>query len=367
MPSELPAISGVLTVPRLRIQNANAISSPLTWGAPAMSALLGTMQSLERRLGAELGLNFNGVGVICHHHEAQTTEGGFTRTFRLSRNPNNADGSPASIVEEGRIHLDLTLVFGVFGAVVGEDLSIRQQVAQRVADQLAGMRVARGSVMPALPPADGGPSARLKQAQLLPLGPAGEAQTQAFRRWRLRWLPGFALVSRDDLLQRHHAALLASQPDASLLDAWLDLSRLNHHARRTQVAHPRTGELVEKVTWQHDRPPGWIVPIPVGYAALSPLYPPGQVAGARDSSTPFRFVESVYSLGQWISPHRLSRVEDLLWYSDHDPASGLYQCRNDYRAAAPSETGPAPAPPTSMRASDPSPAAAAADVQPSLF
>ena len=35
MPSEMPTITGALVVPRLRIQNANAISSPLTWGAPA--------------------------------------------------------------------------------------------------------------------------------------------------------------------------------------------------------------------------------------------------------------------------------------------------------------------------------------------
>ena len=290
------------------------------------------MQSLERRLGAELGLNFNGVGVICHGHEAQTTEGGFTRAFRLSRNPVNADGSSASIVEEGRIHLDVSLVFGVWGDVVGSDDANRQRVAQAVADRLAGMRVAGGSVMPALPYSAGGPSARQKAPQLLPLGPVGEAQSQAFRQWRLRWLPGFALVSRDDLLHSRHAQLRATDPGASLLDAWLDLSRLNYHAKRAQVVNPRTGETNETVAWEHDRPRGWIVPIPVGYAALSELYLPGEVAGARDQDTQFRFVESVYSLGEWISPHRLSRLQDLLWYSDHDEAAGLYRARNDYRA-----------------------------------
>lgn len=337
MPTERPDINGVLVVPHLRIQNANAISSPLTWGAPAMSALLGTMQSLERSLGAELGLNFNGVGVICHSYEAQTTEGGFTRAFRLTRNPVNADGSSASIVEEGRMHLDISLVFGVWGDVVGDDNATRQRVAQTVADRLAGMRVAGGSVMPARPYGAGGPSARQKRPQLLPLGPE-ESRAKSFRRWRLSWLPGFALVSRDDLLKAHHEKLQATQPGVSLLDAWLDLSRLNYHARQSQSEHPQTGERVETVTWQHNRPGGWIVPIPVGYAALSPLHGPGEVAGARDRCTPFRFVESVYSLGQWISPHRLTRVIDLLWYGDHDAATGLYRCRNDYRPPLPAQT-----------------------------
>ena len=72
--------------------------------------------------------------------------------------------------------------------------------------------------------------------------------------------------------------------------------------------------------------------MPVGYGALSPLYPAGSVANARDAHTPFRFVESLYSLGEWVSPHRLHDVAQLLWYADDDTASGLYRCRNDYAA-----------------------------------
>ena len=121
-----------------------------------------------------------------------------------------------------------------------------------------------------------------------------------------------------------------AQPDATALDAWLDLSRLNHHAQRSTVPNASTGKETETVEWITQRPPGWIVPIPVGYGALSELHPPGTVANARDATTPFRFVESVYSMGQWISPHRLRDASELLWYPQHDPASGLYRCRNDF-------------------------------------
>jgi len=34
-------LNHLLVLPRLRIQNANAISSPMTWGFPAMSAFIG--------------------------------------------------------------------------------------------------------------------------------------------------------------------------------------------------------------------------------------------------------------------------------------------------------------------------------------
>jgi CRISPR-associated protein Csy2 len=77
----------------------------------------------------------------------------------------------------------------------------------------------------------------------------------------------------------------------------------------------------------------------VGFAALSDLQAPGTVKGARDPITPFRFVETVWSMGQWISPHRLKNLDDLVWFTDHDPAHptehGLYRCRNAYRPPTP--------------------------------
>ena len=78
---------------------------------------------------------------------------------------------------------------------------------------------------------------------------------------------------------------------------------------------------------------GWVVPIPVGYAALTPSHAPGTVRNARDASVPMLFVESVYSLGEWISPHRLTHLAQLLWRAEADEAQGLYRCRNGYHPA----------------------------------
>ena len=76
---------------------------------------------------------------------------------------------------------------------------------------------------------------------------------------------------------------------------------------------------------------GWTVPIPVGYASLTGKpYGAGEVAHARDNTTPLAFVESVYSLGEWISPHRLHNVQALLWHADTNSEKGLYRCRSGY-------------------------------------
>lgn len=320
-------LKALLVLPRLRIQNANAISSPMTWGFPAITAFTGLMTALERRLGPQAGITLYGVGVICHGFEPQVTHGGYTRSFHLTRNPVLQDGSTAAIVEEGRVHLDITLVFDVELALPQSGEADRAGLAARIGELMAGMRVAGGSVMPALP----GMFRHPPRPQLVLLADESEARTQQFNCLSRRWLPGFALVSRDDLLQARLLELQAIQPCATLLDAWLDLSRLNHRAARHQTEDKTTGDMLETIEWNIDTRPGWTVPIPVGFAPLTLLQQPGTVAGARDTSVPFQFVESVYSTGQWISPHRLGDIDQLMWRPTHDPATGLYRCINAFR------------------------------------
>lgn len=322
----------LLVLPRLRVQNANAISSPLTWGFPSITAFTGFMTALARRLGEDAGIRFQSVGVICHGLEVQVTQSGNTRSFCLTRNPLLQDGATAAIVEEGRVHLDITLVFEARIGTALLDDAARAECAARIGDCVAGMRIAGGSVMPPLVHTGRRPA--FAQLKLLSDEPAWRAK--AFKRLCRQWLPGFALVSRDDVLHRRLETLRANappdQPSPSLLDAWLDLSRINHRATTKTEWDEATGTATETVEWTTDQRPGWLVPIPVGYAALSDLHPPGAVASARDASTPLQFVESVYSIGQWISPHRLDDVAQLTWRTEHTPATGLYRCTNAYQA-----------------------------------
>jgi CRISPR-associated protein Csy2 len=317
----------VLVLPRLRVQNANAISSPMTWGFPSITAFVGLMHALARRLPLNSGIEFRGVGIICHDFEEQA-DAGYTRAFRLTRNPVDKYGSTLAIVEEGRIHLDITLVFLVSLAEPHWPENERKNLADAIGKVVAEMRISGGSVFPPL--TDGPRRAPRPRLQLLP---DDEDKKRAyFRRMSRRWLPGFALVSRDDLLRAHAKALQETDPKATLLDAWLDLSRLNWRATRTSRVVDGTDEEIDTVEWIADPHKGWTVPIPVGYAAISELYAAGDVAGARDMTTPFRFVESVYSIGQWVSPHRLTDFNDLLWYSEHQEKGHLYSCRNDFVA-----------------------------------
>ncbi|MGC3872118.1 type I-F CRISPR-associated protein Csy2 [Halomonas sp. GXIMD04776] len=312
------ATKALLVLPHLRIQNANAISSPMTWGFPAMSAFIGFMHALERRLPESLKLQFNAIGVICHDFETQTQQG-YVRTFHLTRNPVDKKGETAAIVEEGRMHLEVTLVLAVEGKSIHD-----ADTAQTVMEIVAGMRIAGGSVMPALS------GQRRYQPALEVLGDDANDRQERFRQLKRRWLPGFALVLRDDLLQEHHQERRQAQQDSTLLDSWLDLSRLNWECHQT-ATEDENGKQKTEVEWQVRKKPGWLVPLPVGYGALTEVSEPGEVASARDETTPFRFVESLYSIGQWISPHHLNSPQGLLWYVDNDLGQGLYRLNNDYQ------------------------------------
>lgn len=322
--SACPNFTHLLILPHLQVQNANAVSSPLTHGFPSMTAFLGLMWALERKVrAAGLDLSFRAVGAVCHDHQEQATEGGFVKAFHLTRNPVGKDGTTAAIVEEGRIHLDLSLVLAVESERWLRDPDLKNVDAERIAECVAAMRIAGGSVKPPLDP-----QRSRYRPWTLDLTGSEEDRGVEFRKARMRLLPGFALVERPDLLDVRLAELQAVDASANRLDAWLSLSRINW---RYQAAE--SGE--EKGEWQHDRQyGGWIVPIPVGYGALGELHDGGSVANARDASTPFRFVESLYSIGEWISPHRLPSARQLLWYGDSQPDNGLYRCRNDYSVAA---------------------------------
>ncbi len=315
--SGCPGFEHLVVLPHLRVQSANAISSPLTHGFPSMTAFLGLMWALERKArAADLDMRFKAVGVVCHGHQEQSARNGFIRTFHLSRNPVGKDGSSAAIVEEGRIHLELSLVLAIDRPDWGADARERDLAA--LAGLLAGMRIAGGSILPSMQP-----WRHRNRPWSIEMTGTAKDRSAVFRKARMRLLPGFVLVGRDDLLEQRLEDLQHDDPEAGRLEAWLSLARINWRWS------PSDDE--GKGRWHNDRVgKGWIVPIPVGYGALVDLQPPGSVANARDGTTSFRFVESLYSVGEWVSPHRLEEAEQLLWYADTHAGTGSYRCRNDH-------------------------------------
>ena len=314
--------AALLLLPRMRVQNANAVSGPLSWGFPAPSAFTGFGHALERRLRArQLDIELGGVGIVCHRFEPQAHKPGgryAPNTFALTRNPLFAGwkgfvDKPAALAEEGRAHMEISLLV----QVLTEPIELPDNALEQILATVGGMRLAGGSILAV------GRAQRFRPELIEWPESAADGRAE-FRRLRPRLLPGFTLVQRDDLLLAHLQDLQAKAPDSTSLDALLDLCRLNIEPTGPDPDHPAD------TLWEVRRRPGWLVPLPAGYVALSPTYPPGEVRNARDAETPFRFVESVYTLGQWLSPHRLQSLDDMLWHHSADVESGVYRCINRY-------------------------------------
>lgn len=311
--------SALIALPRLQVQNANAVSGPLTWGFPSPTAFSGFVHALERRVADELGdefKGFGGVGIVCHKFEPQVCkpEGKYTQVFKLTRNPLGKDGKSAAIVEEGRAYLEVSLVFSIFGYLDEED---SDDLIEKLMGIVHTMRLAGGSLLPQR-------AGNRYKAQYWPLAHDKVSQDETFRNLRRRLLPGFALVQREDYLKTHLTEMQVDNQQANALDALMDLSRLNIEPGQVNL------DKLDETLWAIRKHPGWLVPVPVGYAAISPLYSAGEVANARDNTTSFRFVENLYSLGEWVSPHRLTTLEQLLWHQQTDAEQGLYRCINHY-------------------------------------
>lgn len=296
----------LLLLRHLRVQNANAVSGPLSWGFPSPTAFTGFTHALQRRLD---DIKLGGVGIVCHRFEPQVDQpDGAWRPghFRLARHPYIAghkkfDNKASAIVEEGRAHMEVSLLIEIRDDLDEDD---QADLLERLEQLVPGMRLA------------GGPILEMQVAEIEEWPPYDEEQHALFRKLRYRLLPGFALVERRDLLAQ------TADDSRDMLSAFLD--------RLALTWEPPRGDETATTEWRIRPRSGWIVPVPVGYAALSELYEAGEVAKSRDAETPFRFVESLYTLGQWLGPHRLTRLEQLLWQTEDQPDEGLYLCRNHY-------------------------------------
>lgn len=305
----------IIILPRIRVQNANCISSPLTWGFPSLTAIFGCIHALERKIRVNYPkLSFKKFGVVCHEFYPQT-EKAYEHSFKLMRKPLTKEGENQAIVEEGRVHLVVSLII----EAEGESLDIIQEeqdtFAKQCLEQLHTLRFAGGSILPSL-------SGRKSTPEYVNWSLSYDKKKEKFTELRRKILPGFTLLSRELLLVEHSHNVRTKNEKHNMLDALIDIVSVHHISEKTDEDH---------VEWSIKKCyPGWLVPISTGYRGISPCYEPGEVEEARDPSIPFQFVENIYSLGEWKSPHRIQSFDDMLWRQEIDIQNSVYRLTNNY-------------------------------------
>lgn len=285
-----------LLIPHLKIHNANAMSSPYTIGFPAMTAWLGAVHALQRKLN-QSGWDevvLSKVGVSCHHFDLQTYKGqnDFVYSIIGTSNPLGKDGKRPAFIEEARCHLEVSLLI----EYQGYDPDQLEEFSDAVTDILhAQMKVASGDIL------------SVGKVQVLSFD---EDEPSELKKITNRLMLGHVMIERRDLM------IHAMSEGVDALDAVLNHLKVMHRAEQDT-----DGE----VTWTSKRlTAGWIVPIAVGFQGISTL---GIATNQRDEHTPHRFAESVVTLGEFVMPYRIQNLDDMLWQYHVDLERNLYLCQ----------------------------------------
>lgn len=300
-------MSHLIVLRHLQVENANAIAG-LTYGFPAISHFLGYVHALSRKLQTSHGLTLGGCGVICHRRQVHVYTSGRDYQFALTRNPLTKEARTAAFNEEGRMHMTVSLVIECSGEIANGDIGL-DQLQKHLHTLCQTQKLAGGSIT------------RLRGVSVR----GYPQQPDEVRRLICRLLPGFVLLDRSVLLQQHFTALKQSQPQAEMIDAWLDFAALKMQAE--PINQEKTPEEGDKARWEYvGKPqPGYLVPLMTGYQRISELYPAGEVQNARDSQTPFCFAEAVYGVGEWRGLHRIQDLSPLFWR--YQATEQGYYCR----------------------------------------
>ena len=286
-----------LLIPHLKLHNANAMSSPYTIGFPAMTAWLGAVHALQRKVQAKaLDVALTKVAVSCHEFNLQTYkgQGDFVHSIIGTANPLDKDGSRPAFIEEARCHLEVSLLIEI------ENLSIkkREQLLEMVTDLVGSMKFASGDVL------------AVKECQIVDFD-EDDNQDKELRPILNKLMLGHVLIERRDLI------IESMNQGKDALDSVLDYLK---------VTHSSTIDEYDKVTWTSKRKAeGWLIPIAVGFQGISEL---GRAKNQRDANTPHRFAESVLTLGEFVMPYRIEHIDQLLWQYHVDLENNLYLCQN---------------------------------------
>ena len=368
----------LISINGIQVQNTNAVAG-LTTGGVSPTAITGITHALQRKMNnyfKEDPLKLLGTAIIVHEHHQHTfrNDNGAIK-FTQSRNAPYLHGltdekkrSTASVIEEGKMNVNLSLLIAYDGFIVDSDDFI-----EWLNTHCRLLRIAGGSILD------------IKNIDLVSIvGGEDDIEQRKLRQLVRSLLPGFVLYERCDLLASH-----AQEKNIDTLTAWIDFASLKQTARPehnlidtyleglddaslwetwqtylltsyqdTEIPnaiiqyfdclednkqHKKLLSEWQSYTnpdnktlanWEYQPKPatGYLVPIMTGYKAISPVYKNNEVDNTRDASTDICFVEAAHSIGEWQSVHRIKSIEQLqnaLWCYDYHP--NWYLCKQNYQ------------------------------------
>lgn len=283
----------LLILPKIKIQNANALSSPYSIGFPGITGFMGAAHMLERLIqNAFSNIKLKSVGIAVYDFNLKTFNGhgDFEDKIITAANPLNKDGERPSFIPEAKCDLTVTMIIEIENLEYDDEEDFIQLVEENL---LPRMRMAGGDILESEKP------------ETLKVMDEKDA-----RKLKRRLMPGFVIINRGDLVRKG----VSEGMDA--MDAIIDYLAIHYHCSSEEA----------KIQWKAERKTnGWIIPISNGFYGVSEFI---KCKEQRNYEHKHRFAEPVLTLGEFIMPFRLESIDEMLWEYRYIQNEELYLCVN---------------------------------------
>lgn len=381
-------MSQYILINRIKVQNANAIAG-FTWGFPAITHFLGFTHNFARKIVdtdnfSDIGLA--GCAVVSHQQHVHTYRSSYDVEFTQSRNPpylkSHDKIETPPVIEEGKMNMTVSLLIGCEGNIGNRKdnfLSWLKKICflQRLAggtildiasidiynlDKDSEVRGITRKLLPGFVLMDRSNYLKDHYQALLQKNDNAELLDA--------WLDFSSLKQKarpkSELINNHLKSVSKDNPNDQqynhLMEIWEEHLKkpyqkgnepdeLKHYFNKLEDSNVKKKILDQwksycsptettDADWEYIPKPnsGYLVPIMTGYKAISKVYKNNEIENTRDNETDVCFVESVHSIGEWLSVHRLTdknKLNSTLWYCQHE--ENWYLCKQKQTMGAASD------------------------------
>lgn len=285
----------------VKINRANGKSSSISGGIPALTAWMGSTHLLERKIRAKgLKVKLPKMAVVyhkCHLLTYQETRSKDNTTY-IANNLNpmiyqNKKAQKMPFNEELKINLNVTII------IEADTTENDNKLLENIENTIYQLKIASGDII---------------DIEEIEIKNIDDTDKKEAKKLLYSTMPGYVLIERKDLILKEFG-----QNCEDGLDSMLKNLVINEI--------PIKNEEDEIIEWQYwKKETGWIIPIAVGYKALTEL---GKVKNQRDPETAHRFAETIVTLGEMKLPIRFKNLDDIMWEYAYNPTFGIYEIKNE--------------------------------------
>lgn len=297
-------MSHYILLEQLSVNGANARAG-FIYGFPAPTSFLGFTHSLSRHLNPLTGMNLTGCAIFSHSTHVRASSDGFV-SFNQRKSSHSTLKTKSttvftknpSIIEEAKMDMVVSLLIECDTPFPTNESRL-ESLVQQIKEFIYKNRLSGGFIN------------EVKMIHLL--------NNVEVKKIKPLIANTSVLTDASYLLEQRINDLKAQGAYTNNFDAWTDFFA------NKKIAVKNAQDKVEWMQKTIEHRKGWIVPLMVGYKAISDIYQPNEVDSLRDNRYPFRMVESIYGLGEWKRGFMVQDINSLIWR--YQTTDNFYLCQ----------------------------------------